>query len=171
MWNPRVITTDAVQNFLEKGGKLDYRPIHTPKGWNWELWAVQTNGTASPVISSKTGEAASSSLPTRWSASTCASSPIRKGFGCLPRNLDKTKTPSDRLDAAVGLIFRSLRGALLSLSILSAFTMGSPRLAQAEPMNATAFRAIAENCAPGVAPPSWKSWFRPRVASTRSPSA
>jgi len=57
MWNPRVITTDAVQNFLEKGGKLDYRPIHTPKGWNWELWAVQSNGAASPVISSKTGEA------------------------------------------------------------------------------------------------------------------
>ena len=31
MWNPRVITTDAVQNFLEKGGKLDYHVNGAPK--------------------------------------------------------------------------------------------------------------------------------------------
>lgn len=57
MWNPRVITTDAMQNFLEKGGSLDYRPIRTAKGWNWELWATRPDGAESPVISSKTGEA------------------------------------------------------------------------------------------------------------------
>ena len=56
MWNQRVITSDAVPVFIQKGGKLDYRPIHTPKGWYWELWAVSPDGTETHVISSKTGE-------------------------------------------------------------------------------------------------------------------
>lgn len=56
MWNPRVITTDALQLFLQRGGKIEYRPIHTPKGYNWELWGVHPHGNAEPVVSSKTGE-------------------------------------------------------------------------------------------------------------------
>lgn len=56
MWNQRVITSDAVPIFISKGGRLDYRPIHTPKGWHWELWALSPDGTETHVISSKTGE-------------------------------------------------------------------------------------------------------------------
>lgn len=56
MWKQRVIISNAVSGFLQKGGRLDYRPIHTPKGWNWELWAISPDGVESHVISSKTGD-------------------------------------------------------------------------------------------------------------------
>ncbi|AXQ96341.1 hypothetical protein D0Z66_21880 (plasmid) [Cereibacter sphaeroides] len=56
MWNPRVITTDALQLFLQRGGQIEYRPVHTPKGYNWELWGVHVDGSSEPVVSSKTGE-------------------------------------------------------------------------------------------------------------------
>lgn len=57
MWNRRVITTNAVPKFIEDGGKIDYRPVETPKGWAWECLAVDKDGNISPVISSKTGDA------------------------------------------------------------------------------------------------------------------
>ncbi|MFV1761489.1 hypothetical protein VWY69_00195 [Phaeobacter sp. A90a-4k] len=57
MWKKkRVITSDAVPLFIQKGGKLEYRPVHTPKGWNWELWAISPDAPDEQVISSKTGE-------------------------------------------------------------------------------------------------------------------
>jgi len=56
MWNPRVITTDAIPIFLQRGGKLLYHPHHSPKGWVWELWGEHPDGKQEPIINSKSGE-------------------------------------------------------------------------------------------------------------------
>lgn len=56
MWKPRVITTDAIPIFLQRGGKLTYRPLHSPRGWTWELWALHPDGKEEPIINSKSGE-------------------------------------------------------------------------------------------------------------------
>lgn len=42
--NRPVVTSDALPSFFKKGGRVEYRPINTPKGWQWELWAISPDG-------------------------------------------------------------------------------------------------------------------------------
>lgn len=56
MKKQRPITSDAVQGFLQDGGKIEYRPIEASRGWHWELWAIRPDGSETIVISSKTGD-------------------------------------------------------------------------------------------------------------------
>jgi hypothetical protein len=56
MSKKRVIVSDAIPAFIEKGGKVEYRPVDTPKGWYWELWVIPEDGRKTIVTSSKTGE-------------------------------------------------------------------------------------------------------------------
>lgn len=56
MWSQRVVTSDAIPAFIKRGGKLEYLPIHTSNGWNWELWAISLDESKTHVVSSKTGE-------------------------------------------------------------------------------------------------------------------
>ncbi|OBY25166.1 hypothetical protein [Leisingera sp. JC1] len=53
--NRPVVTSDALPSFFKKGGRVEYRPINTPKGWQWELWAISPDGHEEIVTSSKTG--------------------------------------------------------------------------------------------------------------------
>ncbi len=57
MTRAKIITSDAVSIFVERGGELIYIPRHTPTGWEWELWARrEQQNEPEQVISSKTGE-------------------------------------------------------------------------------------------------------------------
>ncbi|SCZ73531.1 hypothetical protein SAMN04488118_11751 [Epibacterium ulvae] len=56
MWNQRVIISNAVPLFLEKGGCLEYRPVAVEKGWHWELWGIYPDRDEQPILSVKTGQ-------------------------------------------------------------------------------------------------------------------
>nr|WP_282128046.1 hypothetical protein [Roseobacter litoralis] len=51
-----MVTSDAIPAFIKRGGKLEYRPVYTQGGWNWELWAISPDASETHVVSSKTGE-------------------------------------------------------------------------------------------------------------------
>lgn len=57
MRKPKVIVSNVLPSFLQMGGYLEYRPVAAGQGWHWELWAIVPKGEASPVISTKTGDA------------------------------------------------------------------------------------------------------------------
>ncbi|MGY9047559.1 hypothetical protein P775_00415 [Puniceibacterium antarcticum] len=79
-------------------------------------------------------------------------------FGFPRQNLTKTQTKPDHADAPRRssarrpLIGKPLGGCILALLLVSCALAGAARGALAEPMRPTAFRAVAESCAPGVAP-------------------